>query len=164
MELSYNTTEEYRQLSGDRGFVSNYGNYKNKRGVQLQGTTNKGYLLVYTGKTQERIHRLVAEAFLPNPEGKEEVNHIDGFKNNNSVENLEWATHLENMQHAVRTGLHVLGFGENSRRAILDNKKVAYIRKNFIKRDHKFGLTGLGKMFGVTPTSISRVVTNKNWN
>jgi len=156
--------EEYRQLAGNRGFVSNYGNYKNKHGVQLQGTTNKGYLLVYTGVRQERIHRLVAEAFLPNPENREEVNHIDGHKNNNSVENLEWATHLENMQHAVRTGLHTFGFGENSRRAILDNEKVAYIRKHFIKRHHEFGLTGLGKKFGVTPTTIYRVVYNKNWN
>lgn len=164
MELSYNTIEEYRQLSGDRGFVSNYGNYKNKHGIQLQGTTNKGYLLVYTGKSQERIHRLVAEAFIPNPENKEEINHIDGFKNNNFVENLEWATRLENMQHAVRTGLHTFGFGEESRRAILNNEKVAYIRKNFIKRHPEFGLTGLGKKFGVTATSISRVVTNKNWN
>ena len=51
------------------------------------------------------IHRLVAQAFIPNPEGKPEINHKDGDRNNNHVDNLEWCTSSENSYHAYRTGL-----------------------------------------------------------
>lgn len=62
-------------------------------------TNSRGYKIVTLKKKVKRVHRLVAEAFIPNPEGKEIVNHKDGDTTNNCVENLEWSTASENQQH-----------------------------------------------------------------
>ena len=73
------------------------------------GKIKGGYLIIAprkNGKQYSRyIHRLVAEAFLPPPKEGQEVNHKDGDKTNNHVNNLQWLTHQENMQHSIDTGL-----------------------------------------------------------
>lgn len=64
-----------------------------------------GYTRIKFHGKAYNVHRLVAKTFIPNPENKLTVNHIDGNKQNNCVENLEWATQKENNHHAIRTGL-----------------------------------------------------------
>ena len=85
--------------------VSNFGRIKNvKTGrIRKASPTNLGYLQVglnQNGKTLFRlVHRLVAQAFIPNPKELPEVNHKDFNKNNNSIDNLEWVNHKTNMTH-----------------------------------------------------------------
>ena len=76
-----------------------------KLGYNLSGY-KRAVLAVRNSHKHVQVHRLVAEAFIPNPENKETVNHIDGNKENNCVNNLEWTTIRENINHAVKTGLH----------------------------------------------------------
>ena len=78
---------------------------------------NGGYPSVdlYPGKvTKKNIHRLLAETFIPNPENKAHVNHIDGNKLNNSLDNLEWNTPKENTQHSFKNKLQVVPKGEDN--------------------------------------------------
>ncbi len=70
---------------------------------------HNGYYQVVLCKSEKSypklIARLVAQAFIPNPDNKPEINHVDGNKTNNDISNLEWVTHSENIHHAFRTGL-----------------------------------------------------------
>ena len=112
MEELWRTIPEYE----GKYEVSNYGNVRslNYRGTNqvknLQPSLGgRGYLMVglcKDGKMRtEKIHRLVARLFVPNPDNKPQVNHIDGVKTNNQASNLEWVTSGENQAHAYRKGL-----------------------------------------------------------
>jgi 16S rRNA A1518/A1519 N6-dimethyltransferase RsmA/KsgA/DIM1 with predicted DNA glycosylase/AP lyase activity len=76
--------------------------------ILKQSPNKKGYLRVYLSvkskKHTKTVHRIVAESFIPNPENKKTVNHINSKKEDNSVSNLEWMTNLENMNHAFESG------------------------------------------------------------
>ena len=89
-------------------YVSNYGRIKTLSNDIVDLSNRKSRYLCYR---TYKIHRLVAENFIPNPENKKEVNHIDGNKHNNHVSNLEWVTTSENRLHAFRTGLQKPTYG-----------------------------------------------------
>ena len=83
--------------------ISNQGRIRNSKGKILgQWADKKGYVL---NRYHGYLHRLVAQNFIPNPDNKPEVNHINANKSDNRVENLEWVSHQDNMKHAQENGL-----------------------------------------------------------
>jgi hypothetical protein len=88
-------------------YVSNLGRFKNKKGVIMKDYKphHSGYIYLRVNIQKYALHRLVAQTFIPNPENKPFVNHIDGNKTNNSADNLEWCTCSENNLHNHKIGL-----------------------------------------------------------
>lgn len=113
-----------------------------------------------------RVHRLVAEAFIPNPQNKPEVNHLDGNKLNPALGNLEWVTSQENRQHAWRTGLRTrddlpVHRGENNSQAKLTEEAAAEIRRRYDGGDKR--LTAMAREFGVHKKTIYDVTRRNLW-
>ena len=111
-----------------------------------------------------RVHRLVAIAFIPNPENKPEINHIDKVRDNNRVENLEWCTHSENMQHACRTfpfrNYSNRPRGEKSATSIWTDRDVIGMRKM-----HKEGKNRMEimKVYNIKKPTLDCILYNRTW-
>lgn len=121
-----------------------------------------GYLIVHLSnngvKKNHTVHRLIALTFIPNPENKRTINHINGIKTDNRVENLEWASYKENINHAIKTGLRDLK-GEKNNKAVLSASDILNIRLN------KNGITKteMAKLYGVKPACISKITLHRTW-
>lgn len=160
----YQVSSEGRIKSLDRIVISrNRWGFHNRhyKGRLLKFELNKdGYFYCGLCKDSRRImyivHRLVAEAFINNPECKSEVNHIDGNKQNSRVNNFEWMTHEENMDDAVKNGL-LNNKGKNHPRAriIFQMDKLGNIIKkfNYIKEAER--------ELGICSSSICNVCKGK---
>lgn len=109
------------------------------------------------------IHRLLAINFIKNSNNRNEINHIDGNPLNNNLSNLEWCTHKENMEHAVRLELMApskIGPGVSSPAAKLDNDKVYEIRAMAEKGNSQ---KRIADYFGVTKGTIGFIVRHETW-
>lgn len=124
-----------------------------------------GYHRVYLNVGYNKahlLHRLVAIHFLelPEIEDKKQVNHKDGNKSNNCVENLEWVNAYENVAHAMRTGL-MDNSGVNNGHAVLEDEDIPVLKK--MLASGKITQRKLAEIFGVTPMTISHAVKGKTW-
>lgn len=161
--------EIWKDIKGYEGLyqISNYGNIISKRiwvgrtfiqkEKKIKPTIAKnGYLRVTLSKENKckyvNIHRLVAEAFIPNPNKYPCINHIDGNKLNNNLKNLEWCSHSYNLKEAYRLGLHKSHKGAESYRS---KKILQYdLNGNFIKEwDYMMQIT---EVLGYDYTNISK--------
>jgi len=149
----------YRKLDVSDYIITEQGDVINRHtGRKLKPQPNgKGYLRVGIGKKLMFVHRLVAERYVPNPDKKPQVNHIDGDKTNNRADNLEWVSNIENRKHAVKEGLHI--HGEDCPWAKLTSNDVEYIRENAKNTT----VAELARKFGVCRATIRAVRDFKSW-
>ena len=152
-----------KKIENSEFFVSSEGKVYNSKMLEISQSVNKkGYCIAHIQFNTERktciVHRLIAQAFIPNPENKPQVNHLDGDKTNNKIENLEWVTQEENMDHAK----NILGHfkGEKAASSILTDKEVLDIvpllRSGFKNEE-------IAKMFNVRSHMIKQIRRGIAW-
>ena len=127
---------------------------------------NTGYCLLkltkYGKEKHVFVHRLVAETFIPNPNNLPEINHIDGNKENNCINNLEWCTAKENISHATKNKLRIID-GCNNWQAKMSPEDISFIRNNYKPRDKMFGRKALANKFGCNVSVISNILARKTY-
>ena len=138
--------------------ITRDGNIFNKRnGHKVKPQPNgKGYLRASIGGKLRFVHRLVAEKYIPNPDNLPQVNHKDGNKLNNSVDNLEWVSNQQNRDHAIKNGLHFCG--EKCSWA-----KLTWDDVNYIREHTEFNNVELSRKFHVTHSTIGSIRNYKSW-
>lgn len=129
---------------------------------------NRGYARVKvrnstTGKRDDMlVHRLVAEAFIPNPDDLPEVNHKHGDKSDNRASELEWVTSLDNSRHAYSTGL-ADNNGERNGNAKLTREQIREIRDSYKPWDRECGGRALARKYGVNDSTIDEIIRGRRW-
>lgn len=152
--------EEWKEIPGFPSyFVSNLGKIRGKTGLLLSKSDDGyGYQRVglrrkgFRKTTYAKVHRLVALAFIANPENKKTVEHIDSDRKNNNVNNLKWATHFENNMARIKTG-----------RGTKLNIRVARIIRNRAIQE-KLDINSLAKALRVSSTTIRMILNGKMYN
>ena len=167
-------TEEWRSIEGWEGYeISSFGNVRSYRNCHGKIINNfhtlylnrlrSGYIyhILKNGRGNYKnfaAHRLVATAFIPNPLNKPQVNHKNGLKYDNKVENLEWCTAQENTIHAYVTGLTIPLKGSKRYNAKINEEKAKEI-KDFLKKRINFkpSLGKTAEIFGVSRSIVREI-------
>ena len=161
-------TKKFKPIEGyDHYYISNDGvvlsiHGKTPKLLKLR-KHRKGYLTADLFEAGSRriifVHRLVGKAFCEGYSSDKEINHKDGNKTNNHVDNLEWVTRSQNAQHAYDNGLRVAPYGEQQGLSKLKEEDVIFIRKNY----DEMGRYQLAEQFGVSPQTVYDVARYQTW-
>ena len=161
-------TEIWLDIQGYEGLyqVSNLGKVRNKKGKVLKPYSTKGYQrvsLYNKGRRCFLVHRLVALVFIPNPNNKPDVNHINGCKTDNNVSNLEWVTQSENMSHAHQNNLRpsVNTQGEKNGFSKLSQIEATEIKR--LSRQDLMSVKEIACLFNISITTVKDIKSGRRW-
>lgn len=107
---------------------------------------------------RKSVHRIIAEAFIPNPLGLSGINHKDGNKHNNAVNNLEWCDSKYNTAHSIQEGLQN-PIGQDNANSKLSEEQAREIKYNYLDISH----SELGRRLDVSPVTIGNIRNGKSW-
>ena len=138
---------------------------KDSKRIKSQYVGSTGYSMVSLNNDNgiskpRRVHRLIAKTFISNPENKKYINHINGDKLDNRIENLEWCTMTENNQHGFKTGL-INNTGTNNGMSILNPEKVKEIKR--MLDEAVLSQQKIADKFGVSRSCILKINLGKTW-
>lgn len=166
--MDESTKEIWKDVVGWEGLyrVSSHGSvFSVRKKILLKSSNVAGYRQVILCRDSKmssgRVHRLVAMAFIPNPDNKPEVNHIDGNKSHNYFKNLEWVTSSENVSHTYKSLGRVPRKGQQVNTNILTPNQVIQIRAKYIP--YKYSYKKLGDEYGVDQSAIYLIIKRRNW-
>lgn len=133
--------------------------------IRKQTINSRGYRNINLHKNgikkSHLTHIIFARLFIPNPYNKPEVNHKNGVKSDNRIENLEWATSKENQAHSYTTGLQTPKRGIDSHFAKLTEQDVKKIRELYETK--KYTQKQIGNLFNITDSMICLIINRKSW-
>lgn len=154
MEEIFKWNEEYNCEVSNMGYI-----LREDGTISYPSLRADGYYIIKDGRGRTvRIHRLVAKTFLDNPSYLTDVNHKDGDKSHNSVDNLEWCDRGFNIKHAYDTGLREIKRGADSPNTKLTLEDAQYIYDHYQTDGYNSNTKELAEQFGLTPQSIRTII------